>query len=193
MTHRIFLAALLLVGCAHRTPAQGMHVDRMAELDRMHAFQDLEFNAPCAQARETLGETTEDGLELARTHRTVAVAPGAEGALLVGCYKGLLGQTMVELDDKRSVKRARETLVNLYGAPDETTPDGLAATWTGERVVLSMQLDAEHETATVTYRSKLTEALYARDQLLADRQANPLPSREREQVAVFRLSQGGLY
>ena len=193
MSYRIFPAALLLIGCAHRGPAQALHVDRMAELDRIHAFQDLKFNTPCAPEREVVGADAEDGLELARTNRRVSVAPGAEGSLMLGCYKGLLGQATVELDDKRSVKRARETLVNLYGAPDETTPDGLSATWRGDRVVLSMRLGAEQESATVTYRSRLTEALFARDQLLADRQANPLPDRAGERVATFRLSHGGLY
>lgn len=192
MSYRILLASLFLVGCAHRGPQRMVHVDRLAELDNKHGFQDLTFNTRCTLERDILDQPGDNGLELGRTHRTVRVAPGAEGTLVIGCYKGLLGQATVELSDKRAVTRTRETLVQLYGAPDTTTKDRLSATWVGERVVLNMTLSADGATATVTYESKLAEALWRRDQLLAERRANPLPERS-DTLSVFRPDPDGVF
>ena len=181
------------VGCAtSRSMGSGLAVDRLAELDTHHGFQDLTFNTRCADLRRGPDRAEGHfGFELAETPRTMTVAPGAEGTLTVGCYEGLLGYASVEIHGQKVVKRAQRSIVDTYGVPTATSVDGTQARWQGERVEVAMTLAEDGRSATVSYRSLLSEALWRRDVYLANR-SEPIAEADPE-PEVFRLSENGIF
>jgi len=180
----------LLFACAHRGPS--VAVDRMAELDRHHGFQDLTFNQPCADQAQmpALRADGPQGMELAEIRRTARVAPGVQGPVTIGCYADMLGRVEVALVGRASVRRARAELQGLYGAPT-TTPAALATQWRGQRVEITLTVAPAGDGAVLTYRSLLTEALWRRD--VAQATARPPLDPPDRQPTVFRLSADGVY
>lgn len=184
--------ALLLGACGAQRRAPVVAVDRLAELDRHHGFQDLAFNQPCAD-QVTLPATStpgEFGLDRAALSRTARVAPRVRGAVTVGCYRDMLGLVEVQLQGKADVRRVRRELLELYGTPTRTEGP-VAASWRGERVAVRMEISPEGDAAVLRYRSLLSEALWRRD---VHAQA-PRPPRHigPSEPEIFVLSEGGVF
>lgn len=180
----------LITACAHRAPS--VSVDRMAELDRHHGFQDLTFNQPCAEQAQmpALRMDGPQGMELAAIQRTARVAPGVQGPVTVGCYDDMLGRVEVGLTSRGAVRRARTELQGLYGPPT-TTPAAYETQWRGERVEITLSVTPDGDAAVLSYRSLLIEALWRRDEGMAT--ARPQLAPPDPHPTVFRLSDEGVY
>lgn len=187
----VSLFCLLTTACAARAATLATEVDRMAELDRHHGFQDLDFDSHCAQVKPA-GEVEKGpyGLEVFAVERAVMLAGVQHPRITAGCYKGRLSQVVIPIEGNGAIRRVRSQLVRLYGAPGLDPARPGVEVWSGERVELTLDVDEASKTAQVSFRSLLSEALWRRDMALQEKRA-PMP-RDPEPT-VFRTREDGVY
>lgn len=192
---RLVAPLLLLLGAcaAHRGPAAPA-VDRMAELDRHHGFQDLAFNVACTQidGRSAAAEVVY-GMDLYDLSRSAEAGGKESGPMKVGCYQDKLGLVRIPIEGRAAVRKVRAELSGLYGKPNTSSARKDLLVWRGERVELSFEASEDGSRGTIAYRSLLTEALWQRDLFLASRPPKPSQPTASAPPTSFRFSEDGIY